>query len=205
MTANEKTTQSALDEMVAAVRNRKDATQASAGLTPVGTEKKGPLDGSYPGLAFPYDDADMMQAAIKHGLELVGQAKAELDFVGKGLIDLAKEFGLGDDGSGPSWGSRGLRGTSTSVDKARESASAQQAREREADARAADRDSQEEFQNRLAEQAAAAQAATFGDAPAEVTGWQCPDHGDDNLVMLTSRKNRKYAACKVAGCVQFEK
>ncbi len=181
--------QEVLDMMTTGISERKKAKAAT--LTPVGTEKGGPLDGEHR-VAFPYDGADVIQQAIKQGLEEVGKAKYHLDFVGQGLLELAKLYGLPETRTAP-------------ADEAKSAEAEQKQREHEAD--------QRHFERQLAEKAAAAQAAVFADVPAEerpgttapVTKWVCPTHGADKVKVLTSRKGRVYGACEVSGCSEFER
>ena len=60
-----------------------------------------------------------------------------------------------------------------------------------------------DFPAEFAAKSAAAQAATFSDASPPDTGWQCPTHGYENLVILTSRRGRRYQSCK--SCEEFER
>ena len=60
-----------------------------------------------------------------------------------------------------------------------------------------------DFPAEFAAKAAAAQAATFGDAPPLDEGWSCSVHDQASLKELTSRKGRKYRACTL--CEEFEK
>lgn len=75
-----------------------------------------------------------------------------------------------------------------------------------------------EFDKRFADLKAEAIAAFFtsSDAEPEPTpesptitpatgGWECPVHGAKSLKQLTSRAQREYMACQVAGCKKFEK
>lgn len=182
-------TQSVLDEMVLGAH----APKVEASLTPVGTEKGGPLDGRHE-TVFPFDDPQTVRAAIKQGLELMSKMQVELKHVGDGLIALAALYGLSEDAPAPVV--------------------------RKADERHAGTDiaSQAKFEAAMAAKAEAAQAATFTDAPAEFKpfaepapeaavgdGWECTEHGSESLVVLTSRKGRKYRACTASDCAQFEK
>lgn len=81
-----------------------------------------------------------------------------------------------------------------------------------------------DFDAEYAAKSEAAQAATFasldaGDDDEEDTvgephegnpntppaGWKCPIHGAEDLKQLTSRSDRLYMACQVAGCTKFDK
>lgn len=184
-------TQSALDEMVLGITARKE--QKAVALTPVGTEKRGPLDGKQEA-PFPFDDAQTVHQAILNGLRITAELQAHAKHIAEGLQTLAEAYGL-------------------TPDAAPQPVDTQKARERAADERhaAAEEKRQQDFAERYAEQQAAAQAATFkravvqADAPVDEGGWACPDHGRDGLVEMTSRKGRKYRACKVGQCIQFEK
>jgi hypothetical protein len=83
---------------------------------------------------------------------------------------------------------------------------------KEAEAAADDRAA--EFAASYAAQQQAAQAAVYGDAPAEpervaaasgspASNWVCPEHGDKGLRDLTSKRGRAYRACTI--CSKFEK
>jgi len=70
--------------------------------------------------------------------------------------------------------------------------------EREADARA----EAEPFAEKFAKMQEEAQAATYkpvGDH------WQCPKHGNESLRDAASPKGRKYTACAVANCKEFQR
>lgn len=202
MTVSVRDMQSVLDEMTAGIRQQKTGVAKAAGLTPVGLEKGGPLDGAHPGAGFKYDDAQFTQQAVTEGLEVIATLERNVQFVREGLEALSLLYGARAAEPG-ALGSR--------VDS---DAEAQRNRNREADIKA------EAFKAKWEEQKRAAQAAAFSPAPALTTldvispvtivvqpgtGWECPKHGLEKVVGLTSRLERKYRACRVAGCQEFER
>lgn len=201
-------TQTALDEMVAGIAGRKQdkATQ----LTPVGTEKRTMADNPHdPALAFPYDNPEMTQQAVRDALKLVGDLKHHLDFVGKGLIELARAYGLPEEGIPAP-----RVPVTVSVIRPVSAATLVEVGHDPKTAIAMASADQERFEEEMARKAAAAQAATFDAAPVNTygtpeepkgDGWECPTHGADDLIVLTSRRRgRQYRACKVADCGKFE-
>jgi hypothetical protein len=182
-----------LDQMTGSIVNRKTETPAS--LTPVGTEKGGPLDGRHATM-LPYDDPQTVQEAIRHGLRLMQNLQFEIDHIGAGLIALAKLYGLSEAAA---------TGTEPTPPNP---ADAQRAAERAADLRArrAAVTVTETLGQRIERLSVEAQAATFGDAKSGKSvagGWECPTHGGTYLTVLTSRKGRLYNAC--IECGAFEK
>lgn len=171
--------------MTAAIIERKTAKLQQTGLSPVGFERKvpvTPLDGTHP-TAFPYDDPQTVHAAIRQGLKLVSDLKAEVDHVGQGLLALGRLYGLSD----PS-------------DEAASTEDPVKVAEREADARHAA--FKADFEAKQAEAQAQAFAAKVKlDVPAG--GWVCPEHGADALAEKVSRRGRKYQAC--TECGEFER
>lgn len=209
--------QSVFDELTSAIVSGKRGAAKSAGLTPVGFEKPRAapvveepvtnLGGKHAAM-FPYDDPQTVHNAIREGLALVRDAKAELDHVDNSLQALGALYGLDD------WTAPGIVTNEMAW-------AAEKAAEREADARAAAQGTLvTPFDERLAAQREAAQAAVFTgryadhdaveaadhDAEEPDIGWQCPVHGDEDLFdKVGQRTGRKYRVCQVAGCKQFQK
>lgn len=172
-------TQNVLDEMVAGITGAK--SDKATKLTPVGSERRLPRTSS----PFPNDDPQ----------QVVEQAVADLRRQIKHLTEAADALEREVLGREPS---------------PVEEAGAVKAAEREADARHAVADSAveggedpEPFSARLARLSAEAQASVFTTRDAESDpappSWQCPKHGLDKIVTLTSRKGRNYLACAVEG------
>jgi hypothetical protein len=181
--------QNVLDQLTAGIVDRKSEKPAS--LTPVGTEKGGPLDGRHATM-LPYDDAQTVQHAIRTGLRLMQNLQFELDHIGAGLIALGKLYGLTE-----------AQATGTEP-KPPVPADVQRERERAADAEDALREAErvESLGQRIERLSVEAQAATF--AGSTLAGsWECPTHGGVYLTILTSRKGRLYNAC--IQCTEFEK
>jgi hypothetical protein len=186
--------QGVLDEMVAGAGARKRGAAAEVGLTPVGTEKNGPLDGKH-AVPFPFDDPQTIVTAVRHGLKLVAETSTELDHIRAGLVALGVLYGV-VEGEAP---------TPLPVTPA-------QKREEAVHAGIDPEPDASEFDKMMAEKSAAAQAATFKpfaepkpEAVAGDAGWQCPTHGTAALVTLTSREGRKYRACREGRCALYEK
>lgn len=108
------------------------------------------------------------------------------------------------------------------AEHARKDAVEQKLAEREADRRVADREAAESgdkraaarvsdteaFDERMARLQAEAQAAVFKAADVEsddAPSWTCPTHGATDIRHLTSPKGRKYDACGVPNCKDFQK
>lgn len=166
--------QAVLDQMTAGITATKQA--ASAGLTPVGTEKGGPLGGAATGAPFPFDRTDMMVQA--------------LDNIDREVAWLREALGA-------------VKAVAPKPEDEK------RARERAADAaRAADAPTNE-FEERIADLSARAQAATFTDvdapAPASGNAWECPKHGTATLLLSKSRRGRDYYKCTTANCGRFQK
>lgn len=200
-------TQSALDEMVAGIRGRK----VDAVLTPVGTEKNGPLDGRHPQAPFPFDDADMIRGAIRDGYKALADLKYQIDFIGTGLVTLATIYGMTDEQRLDA-----QKHADTLVAATNHLAEQTQVAAAKVVADSTVEGGEDpDFATEFAAKAKAAQDATFkpfeepkpetveGDAAAD--GWQCTEHGTEHLTVLTSRKGRKYRACNAPDCKQFEK
>lgn len=194
------TTQDALNRMTADISKRKGDKDAT--LTPVGIEKGGPLDGRHPGAPFPYDDAQTVHGAIRQGLRVVDEAAQHLGHVRTGLVQLAALYGADSDVPAPY-----ATLVSEAVASRRDSEKAHEEWLEEWRAKQQDAQAQAFGQPTLLDEA----KRIFGDdlvVPVPVTtegGWACPDHALEDVVALTSRKGRKYRACRVASCRQFEK
>jgi hypothetical protein len=189
---------SVLDQMTAGVIERK--AQRGTTLTPVGTEKGGPLA---PTLPKDLPGLFMSSEALTEAAKTLREKAATLIEAADAIDVLVA----------------GKAGASAPAPVVRDT---QKAQEREADARVMAAVASGDTENipNYEELQKAAQAHVFGDAPsekpeptgrpavetAEGPGWECPDHGAEALVVLTSkRRNRKYRACKVADCGLFEK
>jgi len=77
---------------------------------------------------------------------------------------------------------------------------------------AAEKAADEKFADKFKAQQEAAQAAVYGDAPAErvaaasgspKSGWVCPEHGDASLKAKKSPSGREFTLC--TACKRFEK
>lgn len=156
---------------------RKEAKATT--LTPVGVEPGGPLAGLRDA-PFPYDGPEFILPAIDRAVK-------EVEFIMAGLNALRAAYG----GAVPE--------PVATVEEA------VKVKESEADARAA------AIKVKLEGEAQKAAVFASHDEPVEEppaavgSGWVCTEHGDKNIVELTSRANRKYRACKAAGCRQFQK
>lgn len=189
-------TQGVLDTMTAGIMGTK-ANKATS-LTPVGSEKGGPLAGA----VLPNDVPGQFLSN-----ELLADISARLKADAAALLVVANGLDvlLGVDGP-------------VAEHEAKEAAVSVKAAEREADRQAADRAKAAEGDKQAAErvafaakfnaQAEAAKASAFraADAPAEGTAaeiWSCPAHGTAFVTTLTSRWGRTYRAC--TNCKEFEK
>jgi len=198
-----------LDEMTKGITEqgimaRKDKA-AGPKLTPVGTEGS-PVKPSLVGIP------DVPEVFLTN--EAVADISRDLRVQAATLITVADALDA-----------RTATLTGEQPDVKAEAKAAAKVAEKEADAKQADKPKREkkttqpstpeEFKDHLATITAEAKAAAFtaADAPsvepeAPVTpaaGWVCPEHGDQSLKQLTSRADRLYMACQVAGCKRFEK
>jgi hypothetical protein len=180
---------SVLDQMVAGTGQQK--RDKAATLTPVGTEKGGPLDPHFGVPRLP----EVPEVFLTQ--EAIGDIAKDLRRQAGVLLDVA-------DGLDRHLGREAhtiIRSSEApSPDEVR---AAQKELEKAADAAA-------QFAAQFSAQQAEAQAAVFQPAPeaeaasgGSTSGWTCPTHGADFLNQLTSRKGRKYLACE--SCTEFEK
>ena len=193
---------SVLDDMTKGISEAK--ALKSTKLTPVGAENE-PTKPSLAGrheAPFPYDDSDMTQGAIRDGLKVLALLQTHVDFIGKGLIELAKLYGIDPDQSPINMPARQVDRTirPIQIDPLGPDG-----------ANAAPVQESEDFSERYKAQQAAAQADVFA-APTNImpspdrSGWTCPVHGDVALVELESKRTkRKYRSCKATNCLEFEK
>jgi len=162
---------SVLAKLTASVMEEKRA--AKRALTPVAGEvvtpeppPQAPLDGTIPGVPFPYDHGDLIGKAL-------ADARRDIEFVLKGIESLETYFGKWQDIA---------TGDTTSADIVKE-------KEREADARIKAQELAD-FNADFEAKQKAAQEAVFGEDEPE---WVCPDHGKS--VTKTSSKGREFLGC----------
>ena len=189
-----------------------DAPKVKPTLTPVGVEKsKAPLT-LRNDTPFPYDDPQTVQNALRAALRALAEVQQHIDHVGKGVITLARLYGLDEDVA-PEF--------DLAADKALAQSVGPSASPRMRTAAIAAAERVEPFTDRMSRLSAEAQAAAFkGDlvpAAKEVFGddllptptgetWQCPTHGRGNLKEMTARRSKRtYLSCTVTGCGLFEK
>lgn len=182
-------TQSVLDQMTGGIAGRKSdkATQ----LTPVGMERKPVLPNDLPG--------QFMSS------EALADAAKDLRVKSRLLYDIANSI---DTLVGQVFGHTEEPEPEVAVDtKAVEQAADAAHRARQEPEQDPGQDGSD-FATTFARKSAAAQAAAFAqaDEPVETepveTAWACPEHGFDNIRILTSRKGRSYPACS---CGEFQK
>lgn len=190
-----------LDEMTRGITERK-AAAAGPKLTPVGTE----ASSTKPSLGVPeVPEVFLTNEAIADIAKDLRAQAAQLVLVADGLDRLT------------------AKPSTPPVDEKALAVEAKKAAEAESDRKAAERESKkapkstEEFTEHLATISDEAKAAVFvaADATVEevlpavrvtnIDRWSCPDHGQENLKTLTSRKGRVYAACQTTGCGKFER
>jgi len=129
-------------------------------------------------------DADMFEAPPRHQLWVFAESIRDMIRAGEALLAVL-----------PASNAQPIQ---TLGDKWAEE-DAQKAKERLAD---------ELFSEQYRAKQEAAQAATYAATPVEsvgYTGWACPVHGSTAVQQETSPKGRKFAACQVGGCKQFER
>lgn len=198
--------------MSAQIMGRK--TQAAAKLTPVKGEvtpthvatTEAPLAGPAPAsVPFPYDQPDMVKAAIADAERNASEVIRQMTFVLDGIAALKQSF---DVKPGETVAPVKLEDER----KKREQAADEAAREREA-IQSVETDEQAEFEANVEAKSQAAQAATFREPSAAAVnlaedmganpdeGWFCPEHG--TYEVKTSRGGREFRICP--DCDLFER
>lgn len=202
-----------LDDMTKGITDRK-AKAAGPKLTPVGLETS-PVKPSMPSdLPNAFMAAEVLADYAKDLRKKAGEFRTMADYfeqVATGLDELT-----------------GFNSTpvvdpkvaAAEEKRAQERAADERIRAKQAEAEAAkpeplpelDVAVEEGFKERLDRLSTEAQAAAFAsldadepEEPAKPAGWTCPDHGASNLKQLESRRGRRYMACQIAGCREFEK
>lgn len=188
-------TQSVLDAMTAGIMGAK--ANKATGLTPVGSEKGGPLAGALP--------SDVPGVLMSNEALTDISSKLKADAATMLAIANGIDILLGIEGP-------------TQDHKDQQAAQARKLAEREADRKADDRTkaaegnkgaaTRVEFAEKFEAQQKAAQASVFKNADASVERrqgeWSCSTHTEPP-VRLLSRKGRSYLMCSQVGCEEFER
>lgn len=191
-----------LDQMTRGITERK-ATKAGPKLTPVGTEVAG---------VTPSADRLPNDVGVFMSNERLAEHRASLvQFIEDATAIVA---GIDDMLGGPPEQAKASVNDAVEAEKVANKQADAKAKARAAKAakpKAAE-PKDEPFDERLARLKQEAEASVYGTALPDVSvdieepvddGWQCPEHGNQDIKELVSRKGRNYRACGL--CSEFEK